>query len=158
PSDAKVAQVFVIDDDIGYSSTSATLNINNVKPVVDAGTVSAIDEYGTASVNASFTDVGVPDTHTYVINWGDGTSTPSTYVSSTAGAGSITGTHQYGDDGVYTITVSVTDDDTGVGSDTATVAVGNVDPTATIDEPIDGTRWILGDGIDDNTALDVPTM
>ena len=44
-----------------------------------------------------------------------------------------TPTHAYGDNGEYTVTLRVTDDDGGVGTDTSIVTVDNVAPTASID-------------------------
>jgi PKD repeat protein len=43
--------------------------------------------------------------------------------------GTVLGSHIYGDNGVFMVTVTVTDDDGGVGSDTFTVTVNNVAPT-----------------------------
>ena len=65
------------------------------------------------AVAATFTDPGI-DTHTATIDWGDGTLAPAD-VSGT----SVAGTHTYADNGVYTVTVSVADDDGATGSDTA---------------------------------------
>ena len=60
--------------------------------------------------------------------------TPSGPPGSTAGAdGTVSGSHVYGDDGDYTVTVCVTDDDGGVGCNSFLVSVNNVDPTAEID-------------------------
>ena len=47
-------------------------------------------------------------------------------------AGSFDGSHTYADNGVYTVTVTVFDDDGGTTSQTFTVTVDNVAPTLTV--------------------------
>ena len=42
--------------------------------------------------------------------------------------GTVDGAHVYADDGTYTVTVCVTDDDGGTGCDSFTVTVENSDP------------------------------
>src|SRR5207249_620992 len=69
---------------------------------------------------ATFTDPGTLDTHTALINWGDGTTSPGTVVES-GGSGQVLGSHAYATVGAYTITVTVTDDDTLGGSATSSV-------------------------------------
>jgi hypothetical protein len=59
------------------------------------------------NVSASFTDAITSTTHTAVWNWGDSTTSPGT-VTETNGSGTVTGSHTYAVDGVYTITLSVT--------------------------------------------------
>ncbi len=91
-----------------------------------------INEDGTATVSGSFSDVGSLDTHTVTISWGDGT-TSSASVDPVART--FTANHQYLDDAlsaaasdVYSIGITITDDDTGSVSAATTVTVNNVAP------------------------------
>jgi PKD repeat protein len=59
---------------------------------------------------APFTDPGTSDTHTAYWNWGDGNTTTGTVTESNS-SGSVTGTHIYSVAGVYTIILTVTDND-----------------------------------------------
>ena len=93
-----------------------------------------IDENGSVTLAGSFTDVGTLDTHTVMVDWGDGTSSPAA-VTQGAGSGIFTATHQYLDDAPtatpsdeYTITVTVADDDTRTMSASTLVTVENEAP------------------------------
>ena len=130
--------VTVTDDDGASDTESFVVTVNNVAPTVVAGADQTVNEGISISLDpASFNDKGTQDTHTAIINWGDGTvgsgivtETPTGPPGSTTGTdGTISGTHTYGDNGAYTVTVTVTDDDGGVGSDTLEVTVNNVAPT-----------------------------
>jgi hypothetical protein len=120
------------------------VTVRNVAPTVDAGSDQFVDEAVVIFLDpATFNDLGTLDTHTAVIDWGDGTEDDPAAVAespfgppgSTAGAdGTVSGTHVYGDNGVYVVTVTVTDDDGGVGTDTLEVEVTNVDPFLVFDE------------------------
>ncbi|MEZ5552745.1 MAG: PKD domain-containing protein [Pseudomonadales bacterium] len=105
----------------------ATVTVNNVAPLVDAGLDTSISEGGGVTFGGTFTDPGTADTHTIEWDFGDGA----------AASGSLTPTHPYTEDGVYTVTLTVTDDDGGVGSDTLIVTVGNTPPVvdAGLDRP-----------------------
>jgi hypothetical protein len=119
----------VYDQTEGWSDVDATLvTVLNVPPTVTA-VGDAIDEAGTATVSATFTDPGTLDTHTATIAWGDGGGP----VAVTTGALASGVDHVYGDDGVYDVTVVVVDDDGGIGFDVVQVVVGNVDPVLTFD-------------------------
>ena len=123
PSDTFTVDITITDDDGGSDvETSTVLTVNNVAPVVAAGADQSTDEGAAVNFTGSFTDVGVNDTHTIMWDFGDSNSV----------SGTLTPTHSYADDGVYTVTLTVTDDDGGVSSDTLTVTVGNVAPV--IDE------------------------
>lgn len=67
------------------------------------------------NVSASFTDTGFTDTHTAAWDWGDGTTDPGT-VNEAGGDGTVTGGHIYTDPGVYTVTLTIIDDDSLVGT------------------------------------------
>lgn len=107
---------------------NTTVTVLNVAPEVTA-VGDSIDEGGTAIVSAEVDDPGALDTHTVSIDWDDGT--PLQVVTRAEVEAGVE--HPYGDNGAYSVTITVTDDDGGVGSDTAPVTVGNLDPQVTLD-------------------------
>ncbi len=148
------------------SSDSLLVTVNNVAPSVDAGPDQTSNEGDKVSFASSFTDPGTVDTHTIAWDFGDG---------STA-SDSLTPTHIYTDNGAYTVTLTVTDDEGAATSDTLTVTVGNLPPAAeagpdqtvnegtlvafsgsATDPGVNDTftySWDFGDG---GTASDTPT-
>jgi Ca2+-binding RTX toxin-like protein len=105
----------ITDDDTGASSTSTTVTVNNVAPVItelvsSAPTVGDAGEAEPVTVSALFTDVGTLDTHTATIDWGDGITTAA-IITESDGSGSITGVHTYSSGGIYDIEVTLADDD-----------------------------------------------
>jgi len=117
----------VTDDDGGVGQDTMVVTVNNVSPSVDAGPDQTMNEGDAASLSGDFTDPGY-DTHTIEWDFGDGSPVVS---------GTLSPTHVYVDDGVYTATLTVTDDDGGVGVDTLTITVYNVAPS--VDAGIDQT-------------------
>ncbi len=134
--DSTVVVSLKVTDDDGTESEAATteVTVNNVAPEV-AAVGDAIDEGGVATVDVTISDPGSSDTHTATIDWGDD--------SGVEDLGPVTSplsrTHIYTDNGDYPITVTVTDDDGGVGVGETMVTVNNVAPTATLtnDGPVD---------------------
>ncbi len=111
----------VTDDDGGVGTDTLTVTVNNAVPEVDAGVDLFVNEGDLVDFSGIFTDAGVVDTHTIEWDFGDGNNASD----------SLTPSHIYVDDGVYTVTLTVTDDDGGVGTDTLAVTVNNVAPAVT---------------------------
>jgi uncharacterized delta-60 repeat protein len=128
-------------DSFGATATTTfTYTVLNVAPSnVSLGlSATLISENGSTTLSGSFADPGILDTHTITINWGDGSL--NTVINIAAGVTSFSGiSHQYLDDNptgtssdVYTISVTVADDDTGSVSGSTSVTVNNVAPTLTL--------------------------
>ena len=111
-----------------------SVTVTNVPPTVDCGPDQTADEGYMIIFSGSFTDPGTNDTHTIEWDFGDGTP---------AVTGTLTPKHAYGDNGVYTVTLTVTDDDGGVGTDNLVVTVNNVAPTATVSINQPNPQFIL---------------
>lgn len=114
------------DKDGGISTYNTSVTILNVPPTVGAISAPAGPVMvGTqVHVSAPFTDPGIADTHTSSWDWGDGSVTPGTAHSYVA-----TGSHVYTRAGIFTIVVTVTDDDGDSGSATFEYLI-SVDPAA----------------------------
>ena len=102
--------------------------MNNTAPTATASGDTTGVEGSTLNYSASATDPSTADTAglTYAWNAVDATGTS---VGTGTGAGfSMT----YADDGVYTVTVTASDDDGGTDTATVTSTVGNAAPTVTL--------------------------
>ena len=118
----------------------------NVAPVVTSLTIpnSPVVTESSIAVSATFTDGDVADTHTALVDWGDGTTSAGIVTEPASGAGTATGAHSYAAAGVYTVSVTVTDqgslEDTRSSADDATTAyVVAYDPSAGF---VTGSGWI----------------
>jgi hypothetical protein len=105
-----------VTDSYGESSTdSATIQVDNVAPEVvpPAGSLRVQEGAVFELPPFTFTDPGIEDSHTATIDWGDGSPVEDGTVVPPSGGepGRITGSHVYGDNGTYKVTVSVRDDD-----------------------------------------------
>lgn len=126
--------IIVSDDDGSGTLSRVTVSVSNADPSVATPNVEfePSDEGQQVRASTTFTDPGTDDTHTCTVDYDDG-SGPQ--------AGTVVGLvcfgpdHTYLDDDpsgtasdVYTVTITVTDDDDGIGSETGSHTVNNVDP------------------------------
>jgi Ca2+-binding RTX toxin-like protein/6-phosphogluconolactonase (cycloisomerase 2 family)/PKD repeat protein len=132
PSDTYLVSVTLADNHLASTGAQTTLTVDNVAPVVDAGSNQVVAEGDQVSFSGTFTDAGTADAHSVAWYFGDGSDAYDT----------LTPAHIYADNGPYVVTMTVTDDDGGAGSDTLIVMVNNAAPVL---NPIDDA--VLDEGI-----------
>lgn len=147
---------------ITYNTANLTITpVDNTPPVIVSLGISSPAEPvhigETVTIAASFTDADTGDTHTAVIDWGDGT-TPTAGVVDQA-AGSVTGSHEYAKSGVFVITLTVSDgtDDAVANTECIVVGIGLNDGVLQIvgdDIRGDVTVTLIGDQIRVRAELD----
>ena len=105
------------------------ITVNNVAPTVAPIIDKQSNEGELVSFHSTFVDPGVLDTHTALIDWGDGTLPESAQIVEQQGAGTVSGSHVYTNDGRYSVTIRVTDSDGAESSTRFEVQVTNLAPT-----------------------------
>ncbi len=122
--------VVEITDGQNLVTDTAIVTVNNVEPQVSVGNDMSVVEGDTVFFSATVLEPG-SDTLTYEWDFGDD-------VYSTE----PTPSHMYEDNGPFTVTLKVEDDDGGIGSDSLIVTVANVGPTVSL-----GPDLIVDEGI-----------
>jgi Ca2+-binding RTX toxin-like protein len=130
-----VITVDLEDEDGKYENAgSLELQVVNVAPFITGLSLNQkeIDENGVVTLTGVFSDPGTLDTHRLTVDWGDGNSES---LALDGGVREFSTTHQYLDDNPtstssdnYSVNLILTDDDGGIDSTSANVAVKNVAP------------------------------
>ena len=112
---------------------SVLVHAENVPPVVDAGEDKVINEGEEVLFSGKFTDQEWPDTHEAIWDFGDDSLPVEGMITQTnnppQAEGVVTASHAFCDQGEYTVTLRMRDDNGGVSEDTLKVTVLNVPPT-----------------------------
>jgi hypothetical protein len=154
PSDQYTITVTVTDDDGDTGNNQAEITVNNVAPVITSHETSAdsgtkAEEGEEVTVSGAFTDVGTLDTHTVSLDWGDGTVTAGTVVEA-GGNGTFSGGHAYSSGGIFTVSITLTDDDIEIDTAVETVFI-----TGAGVQTIDGKEvlFVIGTNDDDQVHI-----
>jgi len=157
-------EVSVTDKDGGTGSAISTHDVDNVAPTITGSTNSAegcgaTPDGDLVEVSADFSDPGFDnaaagtfeDFTDSTIDWGDGTVDSATVDETPGSAGTPTtgtasGSHVYATGGIYTVTVTVADDDGGTDEVVLTALVTGVGLN-------DGSLQIVGTPGKDNVSI-----
>lgn len=124
----------VTDSNNVTSTDTATIDVTNVAPTPTAANVSSSVQLGaTHRVNLVAADPGTADAVTWVINWGDGTT-------STATGRSTYAEHVYATAGSFAITATAADNDGGTADSTTSVTVLAPTLAASVTGPATGVE------------------
>jgi acetyl esterase/lipase len=110
----------------GSASASTVVTVTNEAPSIGGGSVRPAGAGGRGRLaqrlRATVTDPGLADTHRVVVDWGDGSVTAGSLErhSDRSGEQALSGDHRYRRAGVYTVSVTVEDDDGGTTTWSAT--------------------------------------
>lgn len=114
PDDGRYVFELTVTDGTGSTATDeVVVEVSNLVPTLE---LTHGDSFagGVTQVNATLTDGGWLDTHTAVVDWGDGTTTPVDVTTAGAGWGTFFGSQVYRRAGSFDIVVTLTDDDGGI--------------------------------------------
>jgi len=115
----------VTDTNGSTGTATETLTVMDVAPTLTLTGAASLNEGSVYTLGFSATDPGADTISLWTIDWGDGTAV------STAVAGASSANHTFTNDGSYTITIGVTNED-GTFTATREVVVANVAPVVTI--------------------------
>ena len=145
---------YIVSDGFLTGTAEVTINVISINdlPMAEAGADQSAIEGDLVSFSGVFTDVGLllaGESITW--DFGDGASM----------TGTLTPTHVYLDDGVFTVTLTVTDTEGGVGMDWLVVTVDNAAPVlgAFADQTLTaGETLTISGALSDAGILDTQTV
>ena len=120
-----------VNDGKFTDTATASITVNNIAPTASIDSIEQpnphfILPHHLLTFNGSFTDPGWLDTHTATWDFDDGTVVAGTLTEENEqpdSTGTSTADHAYSEPGDYMGTLTVTDDDDGIGTDTSTVTI-----------------------------------
>ena len=128
------------DDDGDFTTDNATLTLANVDPVPHAGGPYTGNEGAAVPLSGSVTDAGSNDTHLWSWQYLAGPDVDAGATCQFSDPTAMSPTVTCTDDGQVKLTLKVTDDDGGEGTDEATLTLANVAPVAHTNGPYTGTE------------------
>jgi uncharacterized repeat protein (TIGR01451 family) len=140
----------MVDFDLDNNEDDVTVTVEAPVPLVEAGDDAVADEGQALTFDGAITDPH-GGSHTIIWDFGDGNSA----------SGTLTPTHTYGDDGLYTVILTATNSFNQSASDSLQVTVGNVAPEveAGMDQTVDEGAPIMFSGVfTDAGSLDTQTI
>lgn len=148
PLDGPAAETVTIRATDGVANWWQTFQVavSNAAPVITsanspAETIGGARQGVATSIAAAFVDPGALDTHTAMVNWGDGTVTTAM-----VSAGTIAATHVYAAGGVYDATITLRDNDGASATRTLRLYVSGAGLR-------DGVLTIIGTAADDDVRV-----
>ncbi|NCG21992.1 MAG: hypothetical protein GWP91_23500 [Rhodobacterales bacterium] len=128
-----------VSDGLGTQTDTVQVTVTNADPVLSVVAPGGT-QGGPTLLTAQFTDIGILDTHTATIDWGEGSGPVDVPVSAQGtGWGAFFSSHIYANDGTYPVVITLTDDD------------GATDRHA-LDLYIKPTVALFANGTDDNAV------
>jgi RHS repeat-associated protein len=119
----------LFDDDLGDATAYLFLVASNAAPTVNPIEVVSANEGEPVSLAATFSDAGIVDTHSAMVDWGDGSSSVGSVDENTR---TVSAEHVYADNGSYSVRVEVSDDALAQGTASTTADIANVAPALTV--------------------------
>ena len=141
PTDSQTVTIIADDGRGGTTEVSFTLTVNNVAPTANAGANQTVFRNETVNLSGSWSDPAGAADNAYTWSWdldGDGTTDDS---GSANFGDTIDRSTSFVEDGVVTLTFTVTDKDGGSSSDTVEITVVNRAPSCTEAAPSISTLW-----------------